>query len=66
MLFICNFNTTLAATGLLEIDAKIQSICMLVRKETLRQFDLMYANAENTETINVDYFIKGLVLYFPL
>ena len=30
----------------------------------MRQFDLFYADVENTETLNVDYYIKGLAFYF--
>ena len=64
LLFIRNFNMTLAATGTLDMDAKIQHICTLVRGEELRQFDLLSADVENTEDLNVNYHSKGLVLYF--
>ena len=43
-----NFNTTLAETGTLDMDVHIQCLCMLVRGEALRQFDLLYADLENT------------------
>ena len=46
---------TLAETGMLETDAKIQYISTLVRAEALSQFNLLSADAENTETQNVDY-----------
>ena len=36
--FMHNFNIILAATGTLEMDAKIQYISMLFRAEVLRQF----------------------------
>ena len=39
---------------------------MLFRGEALRQFDFWSADVENIETLNVDYYIKGLALYFPL
>ena len=48
------------------MDAGIQYISMLVRGEALHQFYFLSADAENTETLNVDYYIKGLSLYFPL
>ena len=35
---------TLTETGMLEMDAKIQYLRMLVRGEALRQFDLLYAD----------------------
>ena len=38
---------------------------MLVRGDALRQFDLLSADTEMTETLNVEYIIKGLALYFP-
>ena len=38
---------------------------MLVHGELLRQFDLMYADVENTDTsLDVDYLLKGLAWYF--
>ena len=64
LLFKFNFNMTLAVIGTLDMDEKIQYICTLVCKEALRQFDLLYADVENTESLNVDYHIKGLALYF--
>ena len=47
------------------MDAEILHLCALVRGEGLHKFEFLYANIENTETLNVDYYIKGLVLYFP-
>ena len=66
MLFIRNFNMTLAATQTLDTDAKIHYICTLLCGEALRQFDLFSADVENTETLNVDYYIRGLAVYFSL
>ena len=66
LLFIRNFNTNLAATGMLNMDTKIQYLCTLLHGEVLRQFDLLSADVKNTETLNVDNYIKGLELYFPL
>ena len=63
LMFIRNFSMTLAVTGMLEMDAKIQYLCTLVRGEALHQFYLLPADAENTKTLNVDYYIKGLALY---
>ena len=56
---------TLAATGMLDIYARIQYLCMLVHGKTLRQFDFFSTEIENTEAINVDYYIKGLAFYPP-
>ena len=66
LLFIRNFNMNLVETGTLDMDTKIQYICTQVRGEALRNFDLLSAGVENTETLNVDYYIKGLALYFSL
>ena len=64
LLFIRNFNMTNAGTGMLEMDVKIQYLSTLVCGEVLRQFDLLSTDMENIETLNVDYGIKGLALYF--
>ena len=39
---------------------------LLVHGEALRKFDLLSTDMKNTETLNVDYYIRGLALYFPL
>ena len=31
----------------------------------MRQFDLLSADVENTETLKLDDYIKGFALYFP-
>ena len=61
----CNFNTTLAASGTLEVGAKYQRLCSLVHKEALRQIDLLYADVKCAETLNVDYIIRCLAQNFP-
>ena len=43
MLFVRNFNMSLAATGMLYMDAKIQYLRTLVRGEVLRQFYFLSA-----------------------
>ena len=65
-MFVCNFNMTLGATGKLDMDAKIQYLCTLVHGEALHQFDLFSTDVDNTETLNVNYYITGLGLYFIL
>ena len=65
MLFVSNFNMTLAASGMLEAGAKYQYLCTIVREEVLFQFDLLSADVEVTENLNVDYIIRGLSQYFP-
>ena len=59
LLFIHNFNMTFAEKGTLEMNTEIQYIHLLVCGEALSQFDLMSADVKNTETLNVDYYIKG-------
>ena len=54
LLFTRNFDMTLASTGTLEIDTKIQYICTIFRGEVLCWFDLFSANLNNKETLNVD------------
>ena len=55
-----NFNKTLAASGTLDTGPKIQYLRTIVRREALRKFDSLYAGVEGTETLNVDYIIRGL------
>ena len=57
LLFICNFNMNLAATGTLDTNRNIQYLCTIVCGEALGQFDFFRADIENTETLNVDYYI---------
>ena len=64
LLFIHNFNMTLVVTGTLDMDANIQYLCTVFCGEALHQFDLFTADVENIETLNVDYYIKSLALYF--
>ena len=64
LLFVRNFNMTLAASWTLEEGAKYQYLCNIVRVEALRQFDSLSADVEGTETLNVDEIIKGLAQYF--
>ena len=64
-LFVRKFNMTLAASGTLEADANFQYLCTLVRREALRQFDSLSSGVESTETLNVDYTIRGLAQYIP-
>ena len=66
LLFVSNFNMTLAASGTLEAGVKYQYLHTLVCREALCQFDLLSADLEGTQTLNVDYIIKGLAQYFPL
>ena len=65
LLFVHNFNMTLAASGTLEAGVKYQYLHTIVCGEALRQLDLLSADLEGTQTLNVDYIIKGLAQYFP-
>ena len=66
LLFVRNFQMTIAATGALGIEAKVQYRRTLVRGEATCQFDLVSADAKNTETLlDVYYLLKGLAWYFP-
>ena len=59
-LFIFNFKITLAESGALEAGAKYQYLYTIVHREALRQFDLLYADVESAETLNIDYINRGL------
>ena len=65
VLFVCNLNMTLTASRTLEAGAKYQYLRNLVRGEALRQFDLLSANVESTETLKVYNIVKALSQYFP-
>ena len=65
LLFVRNFNMTLAASRILDTGANIQYLCTIVRGEALRQFDLLFSDVESTETLNIEYIIKGLALCYP-
>ena len=64
-MFVRNFNTNIAASGTLEMSANIQYLCTLVHGRALSQFDSLSADVGTTESLNVEYIIKGLELYFP-
>ena len=65
LLLICNFNMTLAVSGMLEAGAKCQYIRTLACREAMYQFDSLSADVESVENLNVDYIIRVLVQYFP-
>ena len=48
VLFVHNFNVTLAASGALEAGAKFQYLRTIVHREALRQFDSVSAGLEST------------------
>ena len=56
---------TLLASGTLEAGTKYQCLLTLVLRDALRQFDLLSADIEITEALNVDYTIRGVAWYFP-
>ena len=64
LLFVCNFNMTLAASGTLKADTKFQYLRATVRRELLRHFGPLSSGMESMETLNVDYVIRGLAQYF--
>ena len=64
LLFVRNFNMTLAASGTLETVANIQNLRTLVFSEALCQFDSFSAEVKSTDTLDVEYIIKGLAFYF--
>ena len=60
LLFVRNFNMTLAASGRMDASAENQHLCTLVHGEALRQFDSLYADIEGTKTLNLGDIIRGL------
>ena len=67
LLFVINFNITLAVSRALVRGAKIQYLRTLVCGEALRQFDLLSDDVEGTNPLTVLNIILGLALYgFPV
>ena len=65
LLFIRNLKMTLEATGTLKTDVKVQYLRTIVHRETLRQFDFLSSDVENTDiSLIVDYLLKYLAWYF--
>ena len=60
LLFVRNFNMTLAASGTLKSGANFQYLCTIVCVEALRQFESLSANVEIAETLDVYYIIRYL------
>ena len=60
LLFVRNFNMTLAAPCALAMDAKVQYLCTLVRGESLRQFYALFADIEVMNPLTVETIILGL------
>ena len=44
----------------------IQYLCRIVYGESFRKFGLLSTDVENIEALDMDYYIKGLALYFSL
>ena len=53
LLFVRNFNMTLAESGTLETVSKVQYLCRLLHGEELHQFDLLFADVESTGPVTV-------------
>ena len=66
LLFVRSFNITLATSGTLEAGVKYEYLHNIFCGEALCQFDELSADLECTETLNVDYIMKGLAQYPPL
>ena len=65
--FVRNFNMTIAALGKLGMGTTIQYLSTLVHGEVLRHFYSLSSDMEITETLTLEYIIKGLALYaFPV
>ena len=65
LLFARNFKMIIAASVKIETLEKVQYLLTLVRGEALRQFELVSADAKNTETLlDVDYLLQGLACFF--
>ena len=66
LLFIHNFNMTLAASGMLESVSKIQYLRTLLHGETLHQFETFYDEVGSDIPEKLKYIVLGLGTYFFL
>ena len=65
LFFVQNFNMTLASTGTLQKNVKVQYLHTLVRGEAFCRFDLFSNDVENVDTsLTVDNLLKGLACNF--
>ena len=65
LLFVQNFQMSLAAMVTLETEARVQYLHTIACGEVLRQFELLSADVKNKETpLDVNYLLKVLVWYF--
>ena len=62
LLFVCNFNMNLEASGMMETSTKVQYLHTLVSGEALHQFDSMSVDAESANHLTVEAIILGLGL----
>ena len=51
LFFVCNFNTTIATSGMLETGAKVQYLHTLVRGDTVFQSASLSDDVESTDTL---------------
>ena len=67
LLFVHNFNTTLAASGTLTTEAKVQYLHLIVHVKALLQFYALYDDKECTNPLTAETIILRLALYlFPV
>ena len=59
LLFVRKPNTTIEASGMLGMAAKVPYICMLICGEAFRQFYLLSADVEGTNPLTVETIILG-------
>ena len=65
LLFIRNFQTTLAATGNIETEANLQYLRTIFQVRALSPFESRFADVKNIDkSLNVDFLLKGLAWYF--
>ena len=53
LLFVRNFNMTIAASGAVEVNGKVQRLCKIVRREALLQFYLFSSYVEIMNPLTV-------------
>ena len=64
LLFVCDFNINLEASGMLKAGINIQYHCMMVRGGALSKFDEFSAKVESSSPEDFKYIILGLGTYF--
>ena len=64
LLFVCDFNMTIPASGTLDTSTKVKYLCMIFHVYVLRHFDSLSAGVESTNPLTLEAIVLELGAYF--